>query len=102
MVILVQTGLKKVVIWKKPKNLNQTEWEELDEKSLPSVKLCLANTTLQEVLMDKTLSTLWKMLETLYATKSLANCLVLKQRLFTFRMNECELLKNHISQLITF
>ncbi|MBA0878715.1 hypothetical protein Goshw_025862 [Gossypium schwendimanii] len=67
MVILVQTGLKKV-----------------------------------EVLMDKTLSTLWKMLETLYATKSLANCLVLKQRLFTFRMNECELLKNHISQLITF
>ncbi|MBA0636504.1 hypothetical protein Godav_029695, partial [Gossypium davidsonii] len=36
MVILVQTSLKKVVIGKKPKNLNQTEWEELDEKSLPS------------------------------------------------------------------
>ncbi|MBA0673124.1 hypothetical protein Goklo_023900, partial [Gossypium klotzschianum] len=52
------------------------------------MKLCLRNTILQEVLMDKTLSTLWKMLETLYATKSLANRLVLKQRLFTFRMNE--------------
>ncbi|KAK5812579.1 hypothetical protein PVK06_028014 [Gossypium arboreum] len=55
----------------------------------------------KEVLMEKTLSALWKMLETLYATKSLANLLVLKQRLFTFRMNEGELLRDHISQFIT-
>ncbi|MFQ6648210.1 hypothetical protein Gotur_021469 [Gossypium turneri] len=40
------------------------------------------------------------MLETLYATKFLANRLVLK-RLFTFRMNEGELLRDHISQFIT-
>ncbi|MBA0771869.1 hypothetical protein Gotri_007334, partial [Gossypium trilobum] len=42
------------------------------------------------------------MLENLYTTKSLANCLVLKQHLFTFRMNKGELLRDHISQLITF
>ncbi|KAK5818595.1 hypothetical protein PVK06_023538 [Gossypium arboreum] len=53
------------------------------------------------VLMEKTSSALWKRLETLYATKSLANRLVLKQRLFTFRMNEGELLRDHISQFIT-
>ncbi|MBA0876180.1 hypothetical protein Goshw_006695 [Gossypium schwendimanii] len=41
------------------------------------------------------------MLETLYATKFLANRLVLKQRLFTFRINKCELLRDHISQFIT-
>ncbi|KAG8479124.1 hypothetical protein CXB51_029837 [Gossypium anomalum] len=64
-------------------------------------KLCLANTVLQEVLMEKTSSALWKRLETLYATKSLANRLVLKQRLFTFCMNEGELLRDHISQFIT-
>ncbi|MBA0819186.1 hypothetical protein Gohar_022401, partial [Gossypium harknessii] len=40
-------------------------------------QLCLANMVLQEVLMKKTPSTLWKRLETLYATKSLANRLVL-------------------------
>ena len=51
--------------------------------------------------MEKTSFALWKRLETLYATKSLANRLVLKQRLFTFRMNEGELLKDHISQFIT-
>ncbi|KAH1046709.1 hypothetical protein J1N35_037493 [Gossypium stocksii] len=55
----------------------------------------------EEVLMEKTSSALWKSLETLYATKSLANRLVLKQRLFTFRMNECQLLRDHISQFIT-
>ncbi|KAG8488563.1 hypothetical protein CXB51_016262 [Gossypium anomalum] len=101
MAILVQSGLKKVVIGKKLENLNKTEWEELDEKALPAIQLCLANTVLQEVLMEKTSSALWKMLETLYETKSLANRLVLKQRPFTFRMNECEFLRDHISQFIT-
>ncbi|MBA0707865.1 hypothetical protein Golax_019874 [Gossypium laxum] len=51
--------------------------------------------------MEKTLSALWKRSETLYVTKSLVNCLVLKQRLFTFRMNEGELLRDNISQFIT-
>ncbi|MFQ6665133.1 hypothetical protein Gotur_031981 [Gossypium turneri] len=37
MAILVQTSLKKVVTGKKPKNLNQTEWEELDEKVLDHI-----------------------------------------------------------------
>ncbi|MBA0866605.1 hypothetical protein Goshw_022796, partial [Gossypium schwendimanii] len=51
--------------------------------------------------MENTFSALWKRLETLYVTKSLAKCLVLKQRLFTFRMNEGEFLRDHISQFIT-
>ena len=58
MAILVQNGLKKVVTGKKPENLNQTEWEELDEKALSAIQLCLANTVLQEVLMEKTSSAL--------------------------------------------
>ncbi|MFQ6631340.1 hypothetical protein Gotur_009370 [Gossypium turneri] len=74
MAILVQTGLK---------------------------KLYLVNRVLQEVLMDKISFAFWKRLETLYATKSLANRLVLKQHLFTFCMNEGEILGDHISQFIT-
>ncbi|MBA0635187.1 hypothetical protein Godav_028938, partial [Gossypium davidsonii] len=34
MATVVQTGLKKVVTRKKHENLNQTEWEKLDEKAL--------------------------------------------------------------------
>ncbi|MBA0780449.1 hypothetical protein Gotri_004545, partial [Gossypium trilobum] len=48
MAILVQFGLKKVVTRKKPENLNKIEWEELDEKALSAIQLCLANTVLQE------------------------------------------------------
>ncbi|MBA0552313.1 hypothetical protein Golob_023138, partial [Gossypium lobatum] len=48
MTILVQTGLKKVVIEKKSENLNQTEWEEFDEKTLSTIQLCLTNTVLQK------------------------------------------------------
>ncbi|MBA0670671.1 hypothetical protein Goklo_025258, partial [Gossypium klotzschianum] len=54
------------------------ECEELDERVLLAIQLCLANTVLQEVLMEKTSFALWKRLETLYTTKSLANRLVLK------------------------
>ncbi|MBA0759427.1 hypothetical protein Gotri_022318, partial [Gossypium trilobum] len=50
----------KVVTGKKPANLNKTEWEELDEKALSVIQLCLVNTVLQEVLMEKTSSALWK------------------------------------------
>ncbi|MBA0788577.1 hypothetical protein Gotri_027782 [Gossypium trilobum] len=60
-------------------------------------KLCLANRVLQEVLMEKTSSALRNRLETVYATKSVTNHLVLKQRLFTFCVNEGELLRDHIS-----
>ncbi|MFQ6627455.1 hypothetical protein Gotur_004840 [Gossypium turneri] len=58
MTILVQTHLKKVVTRKKPENLNQTEWEELDEKALSAIQLCPTNIVLQEVLMEKTSSVL--------------------------------------------
>ncbi|MBA0660726.1 hypothetical protein Goklo_012698 [Gossypium klotzschianum] len=54
MTIIIQTGLKKVVIGKKHENLNQTECEELDEKALSTIQLCLTNTILQEVLMENT------------------------------------------------
>ncbi|MFQ6645001.1 hypothetical protein Gotur_019208 [Gossypium turneri] len=37
MAFLAQTGLKKVVIGKKLENLNQTEWEEVDEKALDHI-----------------------------------------------------------------
>ncbi|MBA0823632.1 hypothetical protein Goarm_020350, partial [Gossypium armourianum] len=84
MAILVQTSLKKVVTGKNLENLDQSEWEELDK-----------------VLMEKTSSALWKRLETLYVTKALANRLVLKHHVFTFHMNECELLRDYISQFIT-
>ncbi len=44
---------------------------------------------------------MWKKLEALYKTKSLANGLVLKQWLYTFRMAEGTSIMAHISEFIT-
>lgn len=70
-VILVQNGLEKVVIEKKFANANQSKWEDLDEKVLFAIQLWLTNNVLENVLMEKTTSTLWLKLEALYMTKSL-------------------------------
>ncbi|KAA3487396.1 Retrovirus-related Pol polyprotein from transposon TNT 1-94 [Gossypium australe] len=55
--ILVQNDLKKIVTGQKLTNSNQSNCDELDEKAL------------SEVLMEKTTSTLWSKLESLYMTK---------------------------------
>ncbi|MBA0670296.1 hypothetical protein Goklo_025063 [Gossypium klotzschianum] len=53
--------------------MDQLEWEELDEKALSIIQLFLLNSVLQEVLMEKMTSYLWKRLETLYVTKSITS-----------------------------
>lgn len=58
------------------------------------------NDVLQEVLSEKITATLWRKLETLYMTKSLANRLVLKQRLYTFRMGEDDFIRAYISEFV--
>ncbi|MBA0728947.1 hypothetical protein Golax_020422, partial [Gossypium laxum] len=35
--------LKKDVTGKKPEDLNKSEWDELDEKALSTIQLCLTN-----------------------------------------------------------
>ncbi|KAG8492554.1 hypothetical protein CXB51_009968 [Gossypium anomalum] len=101
MAILVQNSLKKVITGQKPTDENQTKWEELDEKALSGIQLCLTNNVLQEVLMEKTTSMLWKKMETLCMTKSLTNRLLLKQCLYTFRMAEGSSIMAHISEFVT-
>ncbi|MBA0556297.1 hypothetical protein Golob_026410, partial [Gossypium lobatum] len=74
---------KKVVIGKNSASLDQSDWDDLNEKTLSAIQLCLANNVLQEVLMEKMTSVLLKKLESFYRTQSLANWLVLKHRLYT-------------------
>ncbi|MBA0702605.1 hypothetical protein Goari_026857 [Gossypium aridum] len=103
MAVLIQGDLNNVLIEKKPIDMDKSEWDRLDKKALSTIQLCLTktNNVLQKVLMEKTTFTLWKRLETIYATKTLVNRLVLKQQLYTFRLKEGEHLRDHISQFIT-
>ncbi|KAH1047029.1 hypothetical protein J1N35_037813 [Gossypium stocksii] len=97
MTILIQGNLEMILIEKKSPDIDKSEWDRLHKKALSTIQLCLANNVLQEVLMEKMTFTLLKWLEALYTTKSLANRFVLKQHLYTFRIDESEHLRGHIS-----
>ncbi|KAE9615339.1 putative RNA-directed DNA polymerase [Lupinus albus] len=89
-VVLIQGRLKKALDGKskKPASMTDDQWDELDEKALSIIQLCLSKEILREVANEETDAALWLKLEALYMTKSLANKLRLKERLYTFRMVE--------------
>nr|GEY34110.1 retrovirus-related Pol polyprotein from transposon TNT 1-94 [Tanacetum cinerariifolium] len=70
----------------KPQSMSDEDWLELDNKALATFQLFLTREVLREVIHKTTAAGLWLKLESLYMTKSLANKLRLKDRLYTYRM----------------
>jgi hypothetical protein len=99
--LLRQQGLAKVLESQEEKIDIKTFDEivkhgELEEKAHSIILLSLSDGVLREVANEETASGLWKKLESLYMKKSLINCLFLKQRLYTFRMQEDTPLCDHL------
>ena len=101
--ILTQNGLKKALDGKskRPATMTEETWEDLDEKALTAVQLCLSEEVLREVIQETTTAGLWTKLESLYMTKNLANKLRLKERLYTLRMTEGSSLRAHLNEFNT-
>ncbi|GJY49995.1 retrovirus-related pol polyprotein from transposon TNT 1-94 [Tanacetum coccineum] len=57
------------------------------KKAHSALLLCLDNKVLRDVNKESSVAVVWLNLETLYMTKSLANILYLKKKLFTFYMH---------------
>ena len=98
--VLTQHGLKKALDGKakKPSTMVDEQWNELDEKAVSAIQLCLSREVLREVINEDTAAGLWKKLENLYMTKSLANTLRLKERLYTIKMMEGTPIKSHLDE----
>jgi len=103
-VVLTQNGLKKALDGKskKPTSMTDDQWDELDEKALSSIQLCLSKEVLHELVNETTVAGLWLKLETLYMTKNLANKLRLKERIYTIRMVEGTLIQSHLEEHLTY
>ena len=73
--ILTQNGLKKALLGRKKKSQEMKEetWQELVEKALTAIQLCLADKVFDEFSTEKTASSLWERLQNHYLKKSLAN-----------------------------
>nr|GEW88640.1 retrovirus-related Pol polyprotein from transposon TNT 1-94 [Tanacetum cinerariifolium] len=66
------------------------------KKAHSALLLCLDNKVLREVNKEDSAAGVWLKLETLYMTKSLANKLYLKKKVFTFYMHAGKKLSEHI------
>ncbi|GKC22650.1 retrovirus-related pol polyprotein from transposon TNT 1-94 [Tanacetum coccineum] len=71
---------------------------ELNKKAHSAVILCLSSKVLREVTGETTAAGVWSKLETLYMTKSLANKLCLKKKLYTFCMPAGRKISEHIDE----
>ena len=96
--LLRQQGLAKILDGKMPSTSSKEERAKLEEKAHNLILLSLSDGVLREVADEETAVELWKKLESLYMKKSLTNCLFLKQRLYTLRMQEGMPLCDHLDE----
>jgi len=78
--------------------MKEETWQQWNEKILTAIQLCLTDEVLDEFSTEKTMSLLWERLQDHYLKKSLANRLILMQRLFLFHMHEGTPIKSHIAK----
>ena len=69
---------------------------EIDKKARSTIILSLGDSVIREFAKEKTVADLWAKLEKIYMTKSLANRLYIKRRMFTLKMAEGSSLDDHI------
>jgi len=93
--IVTQSGLKKAPLEreKKAQDMKKKTWQELDEKTLMAIQLCLVGEVLNEFSIEKQRPRYGS--EDHYLKKLLANQLILKQRLFLLCMHEGTPIKFH-------
>ena len=69
-------------------NLSKKEKQNILNKAQSTLILSLKDRALREISRESSGVAIWRKLESLYMTKSLANRLYLKQRLYSFKMQE--------------
>ena len=96
---LVQQGLKKTLdgVKKKSASMKDSDWEDMDARSLSTIRLCLADDVLFNTVDESIAAGLWGKLETLYMTKSLTKRIFLKRQLYNLWMKEGTSIAEHLN-----
>ena len=102
--LLVQQGLQRALDGKrkKPLTITDDEWEDLDAKALSTIRLCLADDVLFNIIGETSATSLWNKLESLYMTKSVTNRIYLKQQLYGMKMKEGTKIADHLNVFNTY
>ena len=81
-----------------PADMEAGEKAALMKKAYSTLILCLGDRVLREVTKETSAAGIWSKLTSLYMTKSLANRLYLKKKLYTFYMSPGTKLGDHIDE----
>ena len=96
--ILVQQGLAKALKGKeKPEGMKADEWEDLESRCVSTIRLCVADNIINNVMDEDSAAGLWEKLEKLYLAKSLTNKLHLKRQLYRLKMEDGGNLMEHMN-----
>lgn len=76
--ILNQQGMKKVLLDTKPEGISQDDWNEMREKASSTIRTCLGDEVVHQVLELKYSKEIWDKLEKMYMSKSPSSKLYLK------------------------
>ncbi|KAH9763592.1 Integrase catalytic domain-containing protein [Citrus sinensis] len=79
-------------------SLTPQQATEIDKKARSTIILSLGDSVIREVARERTVADLWAKLEMVYMTKSLANRLYIKKRMFTLKMAEGSSLEDRIDE----
>ncbi|GJU53658.1 hypothetical protein Tco_1227372 [Tanacetum coccineum] len=81
-----------------PADMEVGENTDLTKKAYSTLIICLGDWVLREVTKETTAAVIWMKLTSLYMTKSLANRLYLKKKLYTYYMSPGTKLGDHIDE----
>ena len=77
--------------------MTNDEWEDLDAKVLSTIRSCLADDVLFNIIGETSAASMWNKLESHYMTKSMTNIIYLKRQLYDMRMKEGMKITYHLN-----
>ena len=83
---------------KKPDDMDDDDWEELDALTMSTIRLHLADSVYFTVLDSKNSEELWKKLCTTYEKETAANKVYLMRKLYDLRMKDTDSVASHLNQ----
>ena len=92
--IMVDPGTKRMKV-------SDEEWKKLDWKEKITIRLCVSNSILLNVLREATTKDLWDELGTFYQSKSLVIKMFIWKRLYNLRMKDGDLVTENMNAFNT-
>ncbi|XP_024016363.1 glutathione S-transferase T3-like [Eutrema salsugineum] len=86
--LLTQQGMKKELLEKKPDKIEKDDWDDMQDQTVSTIRLCLSDDITNQVMNITTCKEMWDKLEKMYMSKSLSSKLYLKQKLYGLKMAE--------------